>query len=782
MDNNINISRRNFTIGAAWGLGGVVFGLGTAGELLANIQKFDAEKQAFALEPNIWLEIRKDNTVVITIPRTELGQGVRTSLSMLVAEELDADWEKIQPINAVGDAKYGNQSTGGSTSIRVFWSTLRTAGAQARLMLVAAAAQIWNISESNCYTDKSFVFEKNGSRSLSYGDLIDKASTLPIPPVASVKLKNPSEFKVIGKTKWHIDNPDIVTGKAKYSSDYKYDGMKYAVVLRSPEVGGSLKSFSDEQAKLVEGFIAAYKIPEGVAVVAESTYQAMKASEKIIAVWNPGPISQKSSSNITQELTQSLGTLPNLPAGTDKFIEALYEVPLLAHNTMEPMNAFAHYHDNKCEVWSMTQNPQTSRSTAASAVGLPESAVTANVLLNGGGFGRGHNNDFVGMAARISKLSGFPIKLQYTKSDCIKNDYYRPMSIHSLKTGIDKDKKITGWIHKVASQGSVSATNPFYNVPNIQNLTSTKNYSIPTGPWRSVNNTQLIFVNESMLDELAVLSGADPLQFRLNLTTNSRFKNVLQLAADKADWTKPLPENWGRGIAGFIGYDGFSAHVVEVSISKIGVLKIERIVAVVDCGIAINPGNIKAQFMGVAIDALSTSIKGEITVKNGQIEQSGFHDFRWFTMEESPKIEVNIVPSAEPPAGIGELGFPSVTPALCNAIFDACGIRVRKLPIKHTSLITSINENTSDGPLELNVYPNPVENIVNISLTASNQLADNLDLIIYDILGNKVLSLKRKFEGDTFKEQINMKEFSRGAYSLLVQLGNKKYIRKLIKN
>lgn len=782
MEETVNISRRNFTIGAAWGIGGVLIGLGTTGEILAQIQKFDSEKQAFALEPNIWIEIRKDSTVVITIPRSELGQGVRTSLSMLVAEELDADWGKIQPINAVGDAKYGDQSTGGSTSIRVFWNTLRTAGAQARLMLVAAAAQIWNIKESDCTTDKGAVYEKNGSRSLSYGELIDKASTLPIPPISSVKLKSPSEFKIIGKTKWHIDNPDIVTGKAKYSSDYKFDGMKYAVVVRPPEIGGSLKSFSDEQAKSIKGYIAAYKIPEGVAVVAESTYIAMQAAVEIDAVWNPGPISQKSSAQITDELTQTLGTLPNLPASTDKFIESIYEVPLLAHNTMEPMNSFAYYHDNKCEVWTRTQNPQSARSTVANAVSLPQADVTVNVMLSGGGFGRMHNNDFVGMAARISKLSGYPIKLQYTKSDCIKNDYYRPMSIHSLKTGIDKDKKITGWIHKVASQGSVSATNPFYNVPNIQNLSSSKNYSIPTGPWRSVNNTQLIYVNESMLDELAILSGADPLQFRLNLATNSRFKNVLQLAAEKADWTKPLPENWGRGIAGFIGYDGYSAHVVEVSISNIGVLKIERIVAVVDCGIAINPGNIQAQFMGAAIDALSTSIKDEITVKNGQIEQSGFHDFRWFTMEESPKIEVHIVPSAEPPAGIGELGFPSVTPALCNAIYDACGIRVRKLPIKHTSLITSIDELTSDGPLELNVYPNPVESVVNISITLAEPPAENVEITILDILGNEAFSLKKKFEGSTFKEQINLKELARGAYSLLIQLGNKKYIRKVIKN
>jgi len=631
---NVNIGRRRFALGAALGIGGVVTGIFSSTNLFSEIKSFDKEKNAFSLEPNIWLEITKENQVIITIPRAEIGQGVRTSLSMITAEELDADWDLIIPINAVGDSKYGNQATGGSTSIRVFWDTLRTAGAQARMLLVSAAAQIWQIPVEKCRTENSYVYEIDGQRSAAYSDLIDTASTLPIPPSASVRLKQPSEFKIIGKTKWHIDNPDIVTGKAVYGSDFRMEGMKYAIVLRPPEIGSSLNSFDDIKAKNVNGYISSYVIPQGLAVVAESTFSAIIASSSISAEWNAGTISNKDSRTMSQELLNTIGDLPSLPANTAKSIESVYEVPLLAHSTMEPMNSFAHYHNNKCDIWTITQNPQNARSAVANAVGLPQSAVTVNLLLAGGGFGRGHINDFVEMAARISKLSGFPIKLHFTKADCIRNDYYRDMSIHSLKAGIDTNGNITGWIHKVASQGSVSATNPHYQVPNVQNLRSSRNYSIPTGPWRSVDNTQVIFANEAFIDELAILANADPLEYRLKIANNSRLKRVLEMVADKAEWNKKLPDNWGRGIASFVGYGGIAAHVVEVSVTN-GLLKVERVVAALDCGIAINPGNVEAQFVGSAIDALATAIKSEITVKNGRIEQSGFHDFQWITMRES---------------------------------------------------------------------------------------------------------------------------------------------------
>jgi isoquinoline 1-oxidoreductase beta subunit len=779
---DINYGRRKFAIGATLGIGGIVSGLFPVTDLFAEIKSFDKEERAFSVEPNIWLEIREDNRIAITIPRSELGQGVRTSLSMITAEELDADWDLILPINAVGDSKYGNQSTGGSTSIRVFWNTLRTAGAQARMLLLASAAQLWQIPIEKCRTEKSYVYEIDGQRSVPFSELIDIASTLPVPSASSVKLKQPSEFKIIGKTKWHIDNPDIVTGKAIFGSDFRMEGMKYAVVLRPPEIGGSLESFDDSKARNIDGYIASYQIPQGLAVVAESTYIAGSASRSINVEWNPGPISNKDSTTITQELMNTIGDLPSLPPNTSKTVESEYEVPLLAHATMEPMNSFAHYHDNKCDVWTVTQNPQNARTRVAGAVGLATSDVTVNVLLAGGGFGRGHINDFVEMAARISKLSGYPIKLFYTKADCIRNDYYRSMSIHSVKAGIDNNGNITGWIHKVASQGSVNASNPPYQVPNVQNLRSSRNYSIPTGPWRSVNSSQVVFVNESLMDELAILADADPLVYRLNITSNPRLKRVMELVAEKAEWGKKLPDGWGRGFASYMAYGSFAAHVVEVSVSNLGTLKVERVIAALDCGIAINPGNVESQFVGSAIDALSTAIKSEITIKNGRIEQSGFHNFQWLTMRESPIVEVHIVPSNESPGGLGELGFPSVSPALCNAIYDACNIRIRRLPIKHTSLIATDVKDDNTSQSKVKIFPIPFDDFVNIQFELSTNDYGRCEFSVFDILGNKVFSSEKEYYQSDIIERFNLNHLISGAYSLNIKLGNQKILtKKLIK-
>lgn len=779
---NTDSGRRRFVLGTALGIGGIVSGVFTATSLFSQIKDFDKKINAFSIEPNIWLEIREDNKIVITIPRSELGQGVRTSLSMITAEELDADWDLILPINAVGDAKYGNQSTGGSTSTRFFWTTLRTAGAQARMLFLASAAQLWQIPIDKCRTEKSYVYEIDGQRSVPYSELIDIASTLPVPPAESVKLKQPSEFKIIGKTKWHIDNSEIVTGKAIYGSDFRMEGMKYAVVLRPPEIGGSLKSYDDTKAKSIKGYIASYQIPQGLAVVADSTYITLLASESINVEWNPGPISNKDSRIISEELLNTIGELPSLPSNTSKLAESVYEVPLLAHATMEPMNSFANFTNNKCDVWTITQNPQNARTRVADAVELPESDVTVNVLLAGGGFGRGHNNDFVVIAARISKLSGYPIKLFYTKSDCIRNDYYRSMSVHSVKAGIDDTGKISGWIHKVASQGNVSATNPSFQVPNIQNLSSSRNYSIPTGPWRSVNSSQVVFVNESLMDELAILANADPLVYRLNITTDSRLKRVIELVAEKADWGKKLPDGWGRGFACYVAYGSFAAHVIEVSVSNLGILKVERIIVAVDCGIAINPGNIESQIVGSAIDGLSTAIKSEITVKNGRIEQSGFHDFQWLTMRESPNIEVHIVPSNESPGGIGELGFPSVSPALCNAIYNACKVRIRRLPIKHTSLLTSSIGDEFVSQTKINIHPNPFESMVNIDLDVDEGDFGKYQFSIFDILGDRVFYVEKDYYHSKVKEHLNLSHLISGAYILSIKSGSKRiYSSKLIK-
>ncbi len=780
MEENINKGRRSFTIGATIGLGAVCSGFFTPFELFSQIKEFDKEKNAFLLEPNVFLQINSDNTITITIPRCELGQGVRTSLAMLIAEELDADWSKIKAVNAPADSKYGSQTTSGSTSISDCWETLRYSGAQARALFISAAAQIWETTENNCRTENSFVYEISGNRSLSYGELVDVASTLPIPSLMDITVKDPSEFKIIGKTKWHIDNPDIFTGKAIYGSDFRYEGMKYAVVIRPPEIGGSLKSFDDSEAKSVKGFIGTYENSGGIAVVADSTYIALKASYLITAEWNPGPISNISSDIITEEMKSLIGTLPELPATTKKQIEAVYEVPFLAHSPMEPVNSFANFQNDKCEVWTITQNPRMARTLVASAVGLPDNSVALNVLMAGGAFGRGNDNDYVQMVARISKLSGYPIKLFFTKSDDIKNDYYRPCSIHAYKAGIDENGQVTGLIKKDVAQSFLSV-GMHYNVPVIHTPSATKNYSIPEGYWRSVDFSNCIFANDCFIDELAELANRDPLEFRLEISYYERQRNVLQLVAEKAEWNKELPKNWGRGIASCHYFGSFAAHIVEVSVSELGTLKVERIVAAVDCGIVVNPGNVESQIMGAAIDALSTAIKSDITIKDGKIEQSGFHNFEWLSMRESPKIEVYIVPSAEMPSGVGELGFPSVSPALCNAIYNACGVRVRRLPIKHTSLISGIKDNNENNNSLLKVFPNPFVNFVNIEFDFKNKSTEKVDIAVFDILGNKVFSGKKEYFGELITERLSLNGLNSGCYSLVIQKGKEKHIFKIVK-
>ncbi|MCX7735238.1 MAG: molybdopterin-dependent oxidoreductase [Candidatus Kapabacteria bacterium] len=770
-----NISRRRFIFGSALSFAGLVSGFISSNKALAElIITENGNNKIMSFAPSIWVEITKENEVIVTVARSELGQGVRTSFSMILADELDADWDLVRVRNAEGDSKYGNQSTGGSTSIRTFWQPLRTAGAQAKKMLITAASLIWGISEANCYAEKSFVYEKNGSRKLSYGELIDKALTLPVPPTNSVTLKKSSEFKLIGKTKWNFDEPDIVTGKAKYGSDYRVQGMKYAVILRCPYISGSLQSYDDTNAKKVKGVLGVYQMSEGIAVVAENSWAALEGRNALKAVWRQN--SNFSSEDIRKAFTDKIGTLPNLPANTSKFIEGVYEVPFLAHTTMEPMSAFAHFKDGNCEVWTGTQNPQTARSNVASALGISQSNVTVNVMLSGGGFGRRHDNDYVVMAAKISKLSGYPILFFYTKEDDIKNDNFRPASMHAFKVGITSSGYPSGWIQKVISQGDVSPNNPNYDVPNITNQTASERFGIRTGPWRSVDYTQNIFVNESLIDELAHLAGKDPYQYRYDLTKDGRLKNVLKLVAEKSNWGSQLPKGWGRGIAAFVGYGAYIAHVVEVSISDTGKLKIQKVYAVVDPGFAINPGNIKNQIMGAAIDAFSTALNTEITVKNGEIQQSGFHNFRWLTMEDVPEFDIDIIHTSETPSGMGEVGFPSVTPALCNAIFDATGIRIRRLPIAHTSLVSEVEKKSQiSNNVEFEAVPTPFESSFKVSIKLKRWNQPKLDVSIVDILGKKLIKTLIEFDGIRYIGEFSFPTIAAGTYYVLFSDGIDSY-------
>lgn len=693
MDNNriYDSSRRKFILGIAIAGTGAAFGVFPKVSNSVTLEILDDKNTIQEFVPSIWVSINEDNTVEITISRSEMGQGVRTSLAMILAEELDADWNDVKVVQAQGDSKYGSQATGGSQSTMYLYNTLRNAGGAARDMLRTAASNKWGINKNNCITSSGKVIEEGGSREISYGELSEAASSLPVPPNGSFELKSAEKFKIIGSKKNHIDDKDVVTGKAIYGFDVKLPGMKYAVIARPPAFGARVNSVDDIQCLAVPGVLSTQSVSAGVAVVAESTWAAIKGREKLAINWNMGNNANLDSEQITNSIRSDLGSLGTLPANTIDELEVEYEVPYLAHSSMEPMNCTAYWQTDKCEVWAPTQNAQAARSTAVSAAGLSESQVTVNVTLLGGGFGRRLNSDYVRDAVQVSRAIREPVQVIMTKDDCVKNDYYRTASIHKIKGGVDSNGKITGWLHNAVFAGGGSNFPPPYSIPSPNVKTINGQIPIPTGAWRSVSNTQIVFVNESFIDELAHLAGKDPLQFRLEIVSNSRLRQVLTEVAERSNWGSPMAAGRGRGIACFQGYSAYIAHVIEVTVEN-GKVKVDKVYAVVNPILAINKGNIEGQVKGGLIDGLSTALKSEITIKNGGVEQSSFYDFQWLLMDEAPETDVHIIESGGNPSGMGEVPIPSVSPALCNAIYDATGIRVRKLPITHTDLSTGVSK------------------------------------------------------------------------------------------
>jgi isoquinoline 1-oxidoreductase beta subunit len=686
------LSRRDFMKVAAVGGTGLLLSF-----YLPSRDSEATEPQVFA--PNAWLKIQADGTVTITVHKSEMGQGVLTALPMIVAEELDADWNKVRFVQAdAHPTKYGSQGTGGSASIRSSYMPLRTAGATARAMLIAAAARRWNVDKALCRTEEGFVYHASGKK-LSYGEIAGDAATLPIP--TDVQLKDPKDFKLLGRKVPRLDTPAKVDGSAIFGLDVRLPGMLFATIARSPVFGGKVKSFNPEKAKSIAGVKEIVQVENGVAVVATNTWAALRGREALEIVWEKGQWKDQSSEKIKQMFQEAAalkgtiedyeGDVVNGLEGAARKVEAIYEIPFAAHATMEPMNCTAWVKDGRCEIWAPTQTPQRAHEEAARILGLPLDRVTVHVTLLGGGFGRRLQADYVADAVRVAKLVNAPVMVVWSREDDMRNDWYRPATYNVLTAGLDKNGWPVAWMHRIVGPSSrglvVGGSTPPYAIPNVLVESHIKETGVPIGAWRAVGHSQNAFVVESFIDELAAAAKKDPFEYRHQLLSKSpRLRRALKIAAEKAGWSGSAPKGIGRGIAAVEAFGSCIAQVAEVSVAGNGELRIHRVVCAVDCGPTINPDTIQAQIEGAIVYGLSAAVKDEITIADGGVVQGNFDTYQMPRIDEMPKVEVHIVPSTEPLGGIGEPGLPPIAPAVANAIFALKGKRIRRLPIRPADL------------------------------------------------------------------------------------------------
>jgi isoquinoline 1-oxidoreductase beta subunit len=679
---------------------------------IPGLREQSTSEAAGTFEPNIWLKIGSDDTVTIVLTQLEMGQGVMTSMPMLVAEELDIDFNKIKTEWAPADPKYGNpnfggaQLTAGSNSVRGMWKILREAGASARMMLVTAAAQTWSVADNTCSTEKGEVIHKPSGRRAKYGTLVDKAAKLPVPK--TVSLKSPKEFRLLGQNTARLDIPEKVNGKAVFGLDVKRPDMLTARVVRCPVFGGKVESFNADKAKAVPGVRNVVKISSGIAVVADNYWAASKGAQALEVKWNEGPLANLSSADIMKKyatlaeqpgkIARNDGDAQGAVKGSARSFERVFEVPFLAHACMEPMNCTADVRADRCDVWVPTQGQTASHEAAVAASGLPGKAVNVHTTYLGGGFGRRGEADFVTDAVETSKAVGKPVKVVWTREDDIQHDYYRPITYVRMWGTVDAGKPVA-FMQRMVQQslmkrlGSLpengvdfisvdgSATLP-YDIPNIRVEYIEADPGVPYGFWRSVGASVQGYVVEAFIDELATTAGKDPYQFRRDLLSKApRHRAVLDMVAEKSGWGKPLPTGRARGIAVMEAFGSIVGQVAEVSVTN-GVVKIHKVWCAVDTGWVINPDTIKAQMEGGTLYGLTAALKGEITVQNGRVMQHHFNDYQMIRHNEAPEVEVHIVPSTETPGGIGEPSTALAAGALVNAISAATGKRIYKLPIQ----------------------------------------------------------------------------------------------------
>jgi len=664
-----------------------------------------ARAQADAVPLGVFLAVGADETVTVTVPRPDMGQGPRTSLAMTLAEELEVDWTAVRVRQAPAGEQYGDQTSGGSTSTRVHHAGMLLAGATARVMLIRAAAAAWGVEPGACRAASGAVTHPASGRSLTYGQLAQAAAAVPVPPRSEVSLKSVADYGLVGRPTPRIDNPDLVSGRAVFGSDVRLPGMKVAVLARPPAFGARLASFDESAALAVDGVRQVVRLGSGVAVVADHTWAALAGRDALAAAWEPGPNAGVDDAVVRERLQAALGRLPEAPAGAAVVLDALYEVPYLAHATMEPMNCVADARADRCEVWAPTQAPMPVRSAVAGRLRLAPSAVTVHVVLSGGGFGRRLQSDYAVEAAELSRAIGAPVQVFWTRDDDMRHDYYRPASLHALRGALDAQGRVLMYAHRAALArpgGDLAGAGgdapwpagvagpeqerPPYDLPGVSVEQGNAALPLPTGPWRSVNNTQYTFANEAFLDELAVAAGRDPAEFRRAHVTGARLRAVLDRAVEASGWGGPLPPGHGRGVACFVGYGSYAAQVVELSVSPAGAVRVQRVTCAVDLGVAVNPSTIAAQMEGATVDGLSTALKAGIHVQAGGVVESSFVDYPWLLMDEMPVVEVHVIPSTASPGGLGEVGFPAVSPAVCNAIFAATGRRLRRLPVQVADL------------------------------------------------------------------------------------------------
>ena len=690
---------------------------GAAGVLLVSFKLPVAQAANDTFAPNAFIRVGDDDVITLVMPQVEMGQGIYTTVAMILADELDADFNKVvlqhaPPSKDYINPAFGVQATGGSSSVRAFWDPLRKAGASARAMLVEAAAQQWSVDPSSCRATNSEVIHDASAQKIGYGAIAALAATMK--PAADPKLKSAKDYTLIGKPVKRKDTPDKTNGKSKYGIDAMPAGVKFAAIAQCPVFGGKVGHVDDAKAKAIKGFQQVVAIDDSVAVVADTTWAAMQGLRALDITWDEGPNANLDSAQIWDALrTASKG--PGVVAKETGDIKAaladgtrydgVYELPFLAHATMEPLNCTVHYTKDACEVWTGSQVIGRVQADVAKAVGLPVEKVTAHNFYVGGGFGRRLDQDMAVRAARVAMHVDGPVKVTWSREEDTQHDVYRPV-YHNAVSAAVKDGKIVGWDHRITGSAVIARWLPpaFKNGVDIDAVDAAidQPYSfpsfkveyiraeppaVPTGFWRGVGPNNNIFTVESFMDDIAHRENVDPVAFRLkHLGSNPRLSAAVKLAAEKGNWGAPLPARMGRGISAQNAWGTFLSTVCEAEVDESGEVRVHRLVTAVDTGIPVNPDTIVAQIQGGMIFGLTAALFGEITIENGRVQQSNFNDYRMLRINEAPKIEVHLIQSSEHPGGIGEPGTASVQAALVNALFAATGVRLTRLPIDRNAL------------------------------------------------------------------------------------------------